>query len=994
MSHSRRSSSRTAPIPPPVTRDTDGPSEPDARPSRPRRTPRRPVASSGGKTDAARLRVGVRHGDLRYAPFPVLVGHYAGDTIVSAEAALDRQMRGADREGPLSRRRDLGLYPGPLGTHAVFFQGDSRDAPRGALVVGLGQVGELSPQPLQSGVRDVLLEYALRLLQRDDESAGAASAPRMDAGVSALLVGTGAGSLSLRDSLEAMVRGALDANRKLEDSRLDHRVRIAHLEFIELFEDVAIGAAKDLAALADSPELGDQLAWPERVIIAGEGWRRRIRFDDDPGWWQRLEIVEDRRAEMLRFVSTTNRARAEESLGTGQLQLADAFVARACASAVANPDIARSLFEMLLPPRLKESAPDPRDTVLLVDETSARFPWELLEDRWSPDGEPLAVAAGMVRQLKVREFRARPMHPFAPTALVVGNPDLEDWSGFTPLPGARLEAERVSECLVERGYDCRLVLDALAGDVVDALHSDAWRILHLAGHGVHEFPIPGEMPTERSDGDAPEAAPRLLSGMVIGRGTILTPGDVEQMRHVPELVFVNCCHLGQTTGGTSTPFHRLAANLGAQFVRMGVRAVVCAGWAVGDEAALTFAHTFYRHLLDGASFGDAVLQARRHTWLAHPGVNTWGAYQCYGDPAFRLVRDDVAVRRSAPTPYVSPAELVADLGDRAETARMDDRAENSTREAQDTARRAIDTLSERIPPPARAGGPLDWTVRADVCAAYGFAFGESGLYADAIRWLDRALMARSGQCPVRAVEQSAHYRIRLAASRADRRPRPGERRALLDEAILVLTSLVARWPTPERLSLLAGAHKRLALASNGAARVLALREMTSRYREAWDASGHGDTYAFTNWAFGCLLLDRYAPAEAPDGWQDALAEHLQRQATLAREAERTSPSFWNAAGLADLTVVHGLLSGDDTAGRAASTLYRDAAARGASVREVSSVRDHLDTLRQLADSRDIARPWPDALITMLADLPAALSPPVPESIAGLGTRRPAAPTGA
>ena len=31
--------------------------------------------------------------------------------------------------------------------------------------------------------------------------------------------------------------------------------------------------------------------------------------------------------------------------------------------------------------------------------------------------------------------------------------------------------------------------------------------------------------------------------------TFLTPGDVEQMRCVPELVFINCCHLGNTGGG-------------------------------------------------------------------------------------------------------------------------------------------------------------------------------------------------------------------------------------------------------------------------------------------------------------------------------------------------------------------------------------------------------------------------------------------------------------
>ena len=37
--------------------------------------------------------------------------------------------------------------------------------------------------------------------------------------------------------------------------------------------------------------------------------------------------------------------------------------------------------------------------------------------------------------------------------------------------------------------------------------------------------------------------------MVIGRDIFLTPGDIEQMRWVPELVFINCCHLGKPGPG-------------------------------------------------------------------------------------------------------------------------------------------------------------------------------------------------------------------------------------------------------------------------------------------------------------------------------------------------------------------------------------------------------------------------------------------------------------
>jgi CHAT domain-containing protein len=60
---------------------------------------------------------------------------------------------------------------------------------------------------------------------------------------------------------------------------------------------------------------------------------------------------------------------------------------------------------------------------------------------------------------------------------------------------------------------------------------------------------------------------------------------------------------------------------------MGVRAVVAAGWEVDDDAAQTFAQTFYDRMLSGASFGEAVFRARKAAFDNHPLVNTWGAYQ-------------------------------------------------------------------------------------------------------------------------------------------------------------------------------------------------------------------------------------------------------------------------------------------------------------------------------------------------------------------------------
>jgi hypothetical protein len=940
------------------------------------------------------IEVSVRHGDLAYARFPVLVGHYLGDTIVSAELALDRRLQGA-----LSRRLDIGLYPGRAGTHAVFFNEDPDRSPKGAVVVGLGQVGELSPTRLETGVRDALLEYALQLALRPAPPLPDGSKPDpapKRASVSCLLVGTGAGSLQLRDSIEAMLRGALAANRKLEDARLDRRVLIDRLEILELYEDLAIAAAKELAVVLESAELATRLRWPARCVEEGEGRHLRRRFDADQSWWQRIEIVEEAKADRLRFIATADRARAEETLATGQLRLADAFIAQASASATANPDVAKTLFEMLLPNRLKESAPDQRDIVLLLDSASARFPWELLEDRWSRTGRPPAVVGGMVRQLKTGEFRMQPAHALENTVFVVGNPDLDEWRDFADLPGARREAERVRDVFGRKGYTTVSAIDEKAQTIVSALHSNAWRVLHLAGHGEHEFllteeaeaPVAAAIQAEAAEtatalGVAVRPTPgtKRVSGMVIGRNTFLTPGDIEQMRHVPELVFINCCHLGKTQQRKSTDMNRLAANLGVQFIRMGVRAVIAAGWAVDDDAALSFADAFYNRLLDGDTFGQSVLAARRAAWAGHPGANTWGAYQCYGDPGYRLHRNEHAPAASPDPEFYAPAELVAELRNLAESARM------RSKESDDAAvtrwlRGRIDALLARMPDHERERGREGWLGRSDVAAALGFAYGEGGLFADAVQWLDDALAASPADCPVRAVEQCANFKVRLAAQEwAELRAAdPGgatgahalelrDKQAALaeriEESIRELDLINLRSQSPERLALLGGACKRLAwVQTERQPRIEALLNMAQYYRQAFDLCAQDDSYALNNWGTGCLLLAAIDPQYAKGDWQSALADLCKRQAELNGKRNDEDPTLWLATGLADLEVVQLLLARDDKAavaqrGQRATRLYQAAFARGASPREVASIRENVDFLVEMC------RGWPAAVRSAL-----------------------------
>jgi len=878
------------------------------------------------------IQVTIRHGSLTYAQHPVIVGHYQGDTIVSAEKALDTQLQGA-----LTRRLDLGIYSGPLGSSTTFLNDSPTANPAGAIVVGLGQVGEMSPSQLEEAVRCALLDFALTVAHWPDNRFGESDRPR-SAAISCLLIGTGAGGMPISDSLESVLRAAVAANARLVDAQLNGNVVIDRLEFIELYEDLAITAAHALRQALSRVDLSNHLRWDAMAVEAGQAGKYRLRADEAPEWWHRLEISEDW-GMALRFVFPTDKARAEETLATGQLSLADAFIKMASQDTTRNTEAAKTLFELLLPVRIKENSAQQGNLLLLVDRCSARYPWELLEDRWGISIRPPAVNACMIRQFKTANFRARPAQAPNNTALVIGNPDIGGSPDFSDLPGARDEALSVVGTLANAGYDVTDRIDETTPAILEALHHEKWRILHLAGHGVHEYQ------------SAKMSVPR--SGMVIGLDTILTPGDIEQMRWVPELVFINCCHLGRIDSHGKTEPGVLAANLAEQFIMMGVKAVIAAGWAVDDSAGKAFAETFYSRMLNGEFFGEAVRTAREEIFNRYPDVNTWGAYQCYGEPNYRLSRD-IVTRQTELQPYTTPHELVVDLENLVSELR-------SGSDSSDNAQSIEDRLV-RIPPPQYAA----WLARADVAAALGFVWGETCQWKQGIQYLETAMQADRGQCSVRVIEQLANYKVRFASSRwraadlYDRDDRLREElRNEIEQAIDRLAAVSELAPTVERLCLLGAAYKRLALIeTTDGERCEALANMAQQYHQA--VALRPEIYAFTNWASAALLVRRLFPEQPADREPLSGLDNLNRDAAQMRKAleERntSAPNFWDSVSLADLDLV--LTMAESTLGtipgkqrnstsspESVLKTYRQAVQRGCSARELSSVAEHLDFLR-------------------------------------------------
>jgi CHAT domain-containing protein len=804
------------------------------------------------------LRVSVAHGSLRYASYPVAVGHYFGDTIVSAEAYLDVCLNGR-----LTERFRMDLYPGPVGTVEVIRAPEC--SPPGGLIIGLGEVGAISAEKIRRGITEAALRHALMVAE---EGRRTPTGTWQSAAFSTLLLGTqGGGALSIGSAVTVIVQAIIEANRTLRSQGLWDQVRIDAVEFVELYEDIAIEAAHASARLEERLHLdleeNESIAVVPYLRVLKGGRYQQPANPYATGWWRRIQIAQapttgsgETETADLQFLVLTDRARAEQSLRFTQRALIDQFIDAAIQSPGYNPDVASTLFELLIPSSMKELARDETDLVLVLDQAAAQYPWELLAERTRKGPQPLAKRTKVVRQFKTSTYRASPQPPRGRQALVIGDPVSE----LVELPGAQAEAETVADILKNESFQVTPIIRGNALSIISALFAGEYRVVHLAGHGIYD-----------------PANPRQ-SGMVLGGNIFLTAAELSQLRVVPDVVFINCCHLGRidakATLSLNSP-HKLAASIAQELINLGVKAVIAAGWAVDDAAALSFARTFYTALLhDGQSFGSAVFQARQEVLALHHDTNTWGAYQCYGNPDFLLADtqgDDgsagAVARYFARREYFDRLRMiVADAVD----AGPEYRASLLT---------DVEVLNHALPTQWRDG---------EMTAALARAWAVLERYDDALSAYQQAILEPNTQAPIDAIEQfvqlmsrhALHLRAELKGDSADKPELQASlkiARQSFSEAAEWLTWLLRLGESPDRLCLLGELAQELARLSTGQARTDQLEQAADYYHRAYERSNFQYAPAALAWASLQYLLS---------GSQEDLAEQKEELSGLVDECEK------------------------------------------------------------------------------------------------------------
>ena len=499
----------------------------------------------------------------------------------------------------------------------------------------------------------------------------------------------------------------------------------------------------------------------------------------------------------------------------------------------------RTLFELLWPNSLKDRSGEEGHRRLILDERSAAFPWEMLDDRrpWileeagqsASDVKPPAVRAGMVRQLLQSRFREQFAAPRGRKALVIGDPSAVPTEGFPKLPGAEAEANAIVAKLKAKDRRVTALIGGGASpeQVCKQLFTQAWEIVHVSAHGVVDQELTG-----------PDGRKRRMTGVLLGGGVVLGPSALARLPVSPSIVFVNCCHLGridaaledQAREASQEGGPEFAASIAVELIKLGVRCVIVAGWAVDDDAAAAFGETFYDEMLRGASFGEATLQARRKAYEKRPDSNTWGAYQCYGDPDYRLQIDGP-----------KPDDLATIAGAVEAALQICEDVNVGLERDLDTQRSRIDKIEDEA-------GRRNWLGSAPLRIALAEARRELNDLPGAIEHYAAAASGAEGSVRVKVGEQLANLRTRDAVAAFRRLPRDGrdptQAVAAIEASLRTLQDLTEAYgATVERLALQGGCWKRLAQvqASNPAAD-RALENMADCYERAAALGGGSSDY--------------------------------------------------------------------------------------------------------------------------------------------------------
>jgi pimeloyl-ACP methyl ester carboxylesterase len=583
------------------------------------------------------LNVGVRFGDVTQIKAPiVVVGHYRGVEPVNAIGAIDEAMGHW-----ITRAVKRGMISGQLG-ETFFVPSRGKVAADGVVIAGMGDYGQFNAVVLRRLMANVAIGAAALGLSRMSTVLIGAGEGAIDRDVALIeaLEGIGAGLIELRDEIGSTVA--------LKEVVLIEREPARFFLLLEKLKSMEADASLSNVRLTVIPALAGDQARGRKAEAAKHdalrSQRRRTGKDTSRRAFEEVRIAVERDAarDLFRFSALTKSAVVPVREVVVNLRNAHeaAQALRNASTPREQAQYGRLLYTYLIPNDFEELLDSTAPVRLIVDSTSAAYPWEMACFDGQNHGSTLrwlGTDSGLSRQFK--SMISSPPSGFTPPlgrtlrVLVIADPAPEP---ELQLPGARTEGRRLVDALKGingtsfGGTKVDIQVDHRIGpgecepiEILALLLSGDYDIVHFSGHGDFDPKNP------------------KMSGWLFGADRVLTAVDIFRARRVPRLVFANACFSGAMRESSPNDLTRGLCSIAEAFLERGVPNYIGTGWPVDDAQAVNMAHCFYNEVVKGSALGPALQGARKSVFKEGSG-STWGAYQLYGNPGDTLLRRGAA----------------------------------------------------------------------------------------------------------------------------------------------------------------------------------------------------------------------------------------------------------------------------------------------------------------------------------------------------------------
>ena len=269
-----------------------------------------------------------------------------------------------------------------------------------------------------------------------------------------------------------------------------------------------------------------------------------------------------------------------------------------------------------------------------------------------------------------------------------------------------------------------------------------------------------------------------------------------------------------------------------------------------------------------------------------------------------------------------------------------------------------------------------WLESAAICAAFGKAYGELGLFEEAVRFYDKGRTLQPADATIESLEQLANLKVRWALKRLlaenkshDPKGKGTEQEysilELFNDAETILDSLIKIYPTQERYALKGKIYKGKAILQKS---VQALQDMQKWYGKGYDlgkeAKRNDIYYPLVNRLAAEVVLSWEPPktrgAKTKRGkakGSDSIAEGLLELEGYADVLRQKGQSFWDWSLKSDCLLLKGLYAQNFTTEDREAILkgYQEAKRREGSAKDIDSVVENIRFLEAMLGTKNISK---------------------------------------